>query len=352
MKFNIFRDLLISILISSLVLNRRIQNERIKNNLFFKDTEGSGSWDTFFDCPRINIADDKGTFASQGSAKIYAKNIENPSSVEDKLGLVFDFNSSPGPLLVKVGTLISGNKYYIPYRYFDANLYYDNPSQDNKSIGGSFRSDDKKLYKIKIEFPFKRTGWFISDDEGRRILNAINTQSTNQKNIVTNLKSNINGQTSRYIEKKTQLDAALKGSNEFKALITKKESDAGELKKKIDSSQSNSDSLKKTIDDARKNLDDQISKFNDLQNSINMDSKTYNEIMDAVEKSKNDSIPIAKNINDIQAAVDESTKNLDTYFNTFISTAPIRKDEINTAKSAYQKSDAQGVVENLKKIYP
>jgi len=230
---------LLSLTISSLV--NRIQKEK---GFLYKDTEGSGSWDTFYDCPRILIAEGSGNYVNQGGAKIYAKNIINPTVDADKLGFVFDFNSAPGELLKRVGTQISGNKYYVPYRYFNGDFKYSNPNQENKNIEGWFSDDNKKSYRMKVDFPFKSTGWFITDDEAQKIMNAVNSYSVREKGIIKSTKNEINSESSTYFQKKPLLDAAVKNKDSLAAELKRQEDELNSLKTKIDGLKSQIDSQK------------------------------------------------------------------------------------------------------------
>jgi len=296
------------------VLSRAIKN---KSEQLFKGDEGSGSWTTFFDCPRINIAEKTGNYQDQGSAKIYAKNIVDPTSNEDKLGVVLEFKQAPGALLKKIATLVSGNKYY------------------------------------KIELPYKAIGFFINDEEGRKIASAINSSAITAKNIVRDLKSNINGEVSGYIEKKRQLDAAQKGKEELEKVQKAQEQEANAFKTKIESRKAEVELQKKQVNEQKLKVAEEEAKLQKLLDSLNVDTAKLNNLVETAEKQKaNSQTSFADKIKSFQSDLAASEKTLKLQFTNLRGSAPVRKPEIDSGEAALQKADAKAVAESLNKIYP
>jgi len=352
MKFIDFKNLMITFLLISLISSRTIKdkNKKLKSNLF-KDDEGSGSWETFYDCPRINIRELNKNYISQGSAKIYGELIEKPITTEDKLGLVFDFNSTPGDVIKNIGTLVSGNKYYIPYRNFNGNFIYTNPSQANKYIEGSFISDDAKHYEIKIEFPFKKVGRFINDTDSKRIMNAINNYSTIQRNLVNGIKGNIQGEATKFFFNKKLLEVAEKGSDEFKKLIGERRQNVEKSLNEINELQNNYNSLSQEIKKAEETIYEKKKSLEDLNNRINSKSKRRDEDLKLIEEDeKNQSFDIAKKKAELHNVINGHEEKLLKHFKELNDNAPVREKEIQAAKGAYQSLDKTKFNENLKKI--
>jgi len=59
-----------SIFFCSFISNRNMKKNNSTIKTLSKD-EGSGSWDTFYDCPSILAKNEKGEYIDYGSAKIY-----------------------------------------------------------------------------------------------------------------------------------------------------------------------------------------------------------------------------------------------------------------------------------------
>ena len=354
MKLTIFKALLASIFICSLVLSRVIKNDKTGNNEngLFKSTEGSGSWDTFYECPRINIAKANGNYEDQGAAKIFAKNILGATVNEDKLGLVFEFKNGPAEAFKKIATLVSGTKYYIPYRYFSSEIAFGNPLLNNKYLEGTLTGDDKVHYKIKIDLPYKSSGHFLNDKEGRKMATAINFRSVTQKSTVKDLKSNISGQTSAYIEKKKQLDAVQKGEEELKKVLNAQEKEATEMKGKMDSRKTEIENQKKVISEDKIKVFDAETKLQKLQDTLNADTAKYNQITGTIAKEKTNKISVEDKVKNFQKDVDDVNTKLGKDFANLRNTAPVRKPEIDNGEAAVKKADVKALAKNLNKIHP
>lgn len=355
MKFTMFKALVASIFICSLVFSRVIRNknensEKSETQLW-KATEGSGSWDTFYDCPRIFFAEGKGNYQNQGSAKIFAKSIVNASTNEEKLGLVFEFGKAPGALFKKVATLISGNKYYVPYRYFSGDISYGNPSMNNKYLEGSLTSDDKVNYRMKIDLPYKRIGYFLDDEEGRKMASSINSRTLNQKSTVKDLKSNITGQTSEFVEKKKQLDAAQKGEEELKKVLEAQEKEANELKDKMNAKKTEIENQKKAINEEKLKVAQAEAKLQKLQDSLTADTAKFNQITDTIQREKTSKATVEQKVKSFQNELNAVNTKLGQNFGNLRTTAPIRKPEIDNGEAAAKKSETKVVADNLNKIH-
>ena len=354
MKFNIFKALLASIFICSLVFSRVIKNknEKKEKTEIFKGTEGSGSWETFYDCPRINFSQGNQDYQDQGSAKIYAQTITKPKSNEEKLGLVFEFSKAPGALFKNLATLISGNKFYVPFRYFSGDISYTSPWFGNKFLEGSLTGDNKKEhYRIKIELPYKRIGEFISDEQGRNIGSAINKNTVAQKSTVRDLKSNITGQTSAYIEKKKQVNAAQKGEEELKKVLDAQKKEANSLKEKMNTRKTEIESQKKAITEEKMKVQEAETKLNKLQDSLSADNTKYSQITATIEKEKTNKASVEEKVKSFQNDANTLNTKLEQHFGNLKNAAPIRKPEIELGEAAVKKSDAKAVVDNLNKIH-
>jgi hypothetical protein len=111
-------------------------------------------------------------------------------------------------LIVKVGTKLDEKTYYIPYRYFQGDMAYNNPVRDFKTLISSFVTDNKSKYTLKINLPYPTFGWFISDEESTKILVLINNHTISAKGKISSSKLVIGLNSENFISVNTLLQAA------------------------------------------------------------------------------------------------------------------------------------------------
>lgn len=345
----IMKSIKILVLLAAVTLS--LCRENTSNNIF-KKSEGSGNWNSGFDCPRINIAQGSESPKSQGQAKIYAKNIVDPQDENDKLGLVFEFRSAPGALFQKVATKISDNKYYIPYRYMNGDSTFKNPVGKNKFIEGLFVSDEKQTYRLKIDLPFKKIGSFINDQEGNKIAQAINLNANLQKGIVKNLKSELHNHSNLYIEQQALIKASKESSDGISKELSKQETELKNAKEQVKTLQTEIDVSRKVYNSEKMKLQALERKLNDLETKQSLLGRKIN----AIEQSKiileNNKKPKQKLIEDLAKESEKSSKIVDYNFKLLRKAAPNKHSEIEKSEKAFEDKNAQEFQSNLSKIYP
>lgn len=221
---------------------------------------GFGSWETGFTCPNIFIKEVNGALVDQGEAKIMAPLLKTPDSEQTRLGVNMEFTKTPkaDSLIVKIGTKVNDKVYYIPYRYIQGDVAYNNPVRESKTLIGTFVADSLVKYSFKINLPYKIFGWYITDEESNKMKDSINEKGVEARGVVNGIVSDISKKAVIYLQKKSLLVAASTDKAEFDAKLKSQEDQS----KKIDTQL---EDLKTQIEEARGAA---FAKLNGVQNSI------------------------------------------------------------------------------------
>jgi hypothetical protein len=101
-----------------------------------KVTADAGTWNNGFNCPSILLSKNGGGYFDQGPARIQGSKFVDQKNGENRDGLVLDFTNkfTPSQEFPIVARIISGKKYYIPWRNIKPNFKFTDPTLSNKYI--------------------------------------------------------------------------------------------------------------------------------------------------------------------------------------------------------------------------
>ena len=241
MKFSPLKTIL-SLLIIGMVFSTNTMRSKAKD-------AGNGTWDAGYLCPNVFISEGKGAAKDQGAAKIMAPQIVDPKDDNNKLGLNFIFTNAPAAdsFIVKIGTKVNDKTYYIPYRFFQSDMAFNNPVRESKTLISSFVADNKNRYTIKINLPYKTFGWYIDDTESNKMRTIVNESAILARGNVSLNKSVISTNAQIYLQKKALLDAATKDKASLDAKIAAQKADAKRIQTELET-------LKAQIKDAKQSV--------------------------------------------------------------------------------------------------
>ena len=277
---------------------------------------GSGSWETGFDCKGgIEIRRGSNNFVNEGSGKFYAKEVVLPTTEATKAGFCFDMDKTPGNTLKLVMDQVSGNKWCFSYRKMsNTNWTYYNPPPyyfGFKVLNGMMTTDDGVSYNIKINLPYAKLTWLISDEEGNSLVHFLNQWKSDAHFALKAAKKEASSCGNTYITHYKLLEAS-KGSSEL--LNAEKLRIANELK-----------SIEGLITTQKKNLDDKETEISTLleqiqtktnekakliesSNSIGQDKVEKEKALKIIEETAGNKEKILaelnKSVNDNQGCVD------------------------------------------------
>merc|ERR1712032_1314871 len=321
-------------------------------NVSEEDLESSpvkNNWETGFICTNFEVRnDDEKEYYGYGKLNIFPKNMESaknskiadPSNITDnnQLGFVIEFPQQDLTNIKQIGFLsyLGGERFLIPWRFFEKKPDYKNPWMNNKYIVASILNDKGSKYLLKITLPFKRMGWYISDKQGKDICEICKVMSLRQNLMVKNYKAEINSIFSRieanYSSKQT-IPNLKRLIDENKEKIKSNEEQVKELNDKINS-------IEDTISPMLIERENIKNKNEDLGDSINILSKKIEDI-------KN------KDPNMQQKAMQEmrnSRNRLTEGFDLLTRMAIDRKDDINKAKDASLTFNESEMQKELNKV--
>ena len=348
MKSTIVYALLLVLVISAVISISIEKSERKKSKTKTKD--GSGDWAGGYNCPSLEIGIGNGAFVAAGVAQFVAPTIDSPITNGQKHGLAFTFTEGPNSDLKKI--LVQDNKqWYLPYRFISGAPTYTNPN-GNKFIKFSVTNDAKQNFSFKIVLPWKLLGWYISDDEGIKIINSINNKRSIHQSIVSSAKVSANVAASTYMTNKPLLVAATSD----KAALDKAKADAqtrlNELEKAITiNAKVSKDDLLALIKINSDRLDQEniLNTLNQKENSL----YTQKSALEAVIKDLGtSSTATGEQKTQLDAKVTLSKTELDAVLNKLKSEAPPRVLEITAAEVATVAIKPEDFSTNLNKVYP
>ena len=157
-------------------------------------TAEGGSWAKGFHCPFIFLTPAGQSEQNQGAAMIQGKLFVDPNIPENKQGLILNFEKplSQNTIFPQVASNVSGNKYFIPWRFVKGNFQYTNPMLSYKYIKGNLQNDQGISFDLKIVLPYKYIGHYISDSEGNQIRSRMNEEGRKVRTAIAVAKNNIN----------------------------------------------------------------------------------------------------------------------------------------------------------------
>jgi hypothetical protein len=177
-------------------------------------TKGSGSWETGYNCPGIEISTNGSHF--DGLTKVYfdPKSIESPSTDNSELGIYFKLITAEPklnfPLNPFLGTVLRKDKrpgdrinsYYLPFRYITNNFYYLSSGMDfsQPCMQAWVTNDDKETFLFKINLPYKLIGYYITNEQANLTCQKINSIFPKRQMNITFMKSLIRTEGQRYFK--------------------------------------------------------------------------------------------------------------------------------------------------------
>jgi hypothetical protein len=343
MKFNTLKSILSLIFIGIVLSNNVMRRNKAQD-------EGSGTWATGFVCPKIFVSEGaNANEVNQGEAKIMANDIVTPSNrVENGLRLEFTNAPANNSLITKVGVKVSEKVYYIPYRNFNTDFIYNNPVRASKTIKGTILSDEGVVYRLNINLPYKTFGWFINDEEGSKLKDALQVNAINAQNYVKSIKTNIANSGVVYLQKNELLIAATKDKNAFDAKLN-------EQKSQLTALQTNIDDLTRQIEDARLILSQKHkavalanAELNAKNAAVTDVSLQLNNIENALQGSKSTSEQLSlakKQFNDYETI-------MNTNYSLLKTEIPLKTQDFNNSKAALDRSDKNAFKNGLFTSYP
>jgi hypothetical protein len=279
---------------SNLLRKNEVTSKSLLESYSAAETTGdAGTWEGGFNCPKIYLSTNAAGDIDQGPAKIQGKNFVDANNSENRDGLVLEFVNSFAPTLefTNVATLISGKKYYIPWRNIIPEFSFTNPTLSNKYVRGHIRTDKDISYQLTIYFPFAYMSTPVSDDNGNAITKRINEKANQVRDTIKVSKEVINMTFPEYKTAKENILRINVGAQNLNKEIDK-------VQKNIKTVALENQARKKTLEMLTKQyavdsikveaLKNQIDKNNDEIIQSNSGIKAMTDSIDTLTKSKDD----------------------------------------------------------------
>jgi hypothetical protein len=315
-----------------------------------KEDWGSGSWDQGFNVPGILIAKGTGALVQEGKGTFYAPKLFTPVTNAEKLGWTFTMTGTLGANLKQV-MIADGAQYYIPYRFISSAVKYTNPD-GYKFISFSVTNDNKDSFNIKVNLPYKMLGWYITDEEGTKIINQLGARKNEHQGNIHSVKSKATTASSDYMINKPLLDAAnATGSNLDAA---KKDAEAKLVA--ILASIKETMASKATVETAMAALNEKRLNQENIANTNNQKAMIMNSSKSAINESLKSlggsaTEQEAGRIR-LEGIVAVAMTDLDAALNKLKEEAVTRDTQIDAAKSAVVAQDARLFSTQLNMVYP
>jgi hypothetical protein len=312
---------------------------------------GSGSWEAGYSCPELQIAKGSADLKIEGAGTFLAKRLETPVTQAEKLGWCFKMTTGPGDnlkqIMIQDG---STTNWCLQFRYMSSTFSYTNPS-GYKFIEGWYTNDFGQAYRFRVNLPWAYSGWYINDDEGKKICTFLNNQATTANNNIISAKSNIKSECSKYMINKPLYDE----SNGKATDLTKQKAD---LETKLTGLNAELAKAQTGFDTAKKEADSLSSQATVLETKLKASreaadglSSQYSQIHNMLQTTLSSSSSSSTDATKLKTEVDENLNKFNTELDILKAEAPQRPIEINGAKAANEKLDASGVTKNLSGIY-
>ena len=301
-------------------------------------TADAGTWNDGFNCPSIFLSKNGAGYFEQGPARIQGLKFVDAKNGENREGLVLDFVNKfvPTQDFPNISRIISGKKYYIPWRNIKSNFKFTDPTLNNKYIEGNILTDGNVSYQLKIVFPFAYFSTPVTNDNGNAIEKRINDQSVQIRNTIRISKEVINRTFPEYKNAKenimrlnegtASIDKQIVAINKQIKIVIKENDDRKKTFVML-SAQSDKQSISVEA------LKNQIDKTNEeiIQNNANI--KAMTKSIDTLNKSKADpKAQLAKATKDS----DDVLKVAVTKFNELNSLAPEMVNQIKLSKQGFE----------------
>jgi len=346
MKFITIKTILSLLFIGIVLSNTAMRKTKTRS----KD-EGNGSWTNGFNCPQVFIQQENGQYVNQGAAKIMGPKIEAPTTNTEKLGLNFQFEAVPPAtsLIVKVGTKVDDKTYYIPYRYFQGDMAYNNPVRDFKTLISSFVTDNKSKYILKINLPYKTFGWFISDEESTKIQSHINNHSIVAKGNISSSKLIIGSNSENFISVNALLKAASTKKADLDAALLAQKNSIAKLSADLTANTQQITTLRETYRQKQLNLQTAAKKLQAANEAVSTTASSLNNIelqRQNVPASPADALKAAK------AKLDEVVALTNTNYDHLKKEVSTHVADFDKSKAGLAAGDQTAFENGLKSSYP
>lgn len=344
---------------------KSLKEKNTKNSLrkFFTNFQtktsdyNGGSWDDGFKCPEFLIGKGTETQVDQGGVLLKAKEIVGNSTPDNSKGFIIEFENIPKAdnLIYKVATQINNSKkFYIPWRYVQADVDYNNPYFGNKTLKGSLFSDDKVTYNYTIKLPYKYVGWYINDEQGYKIRDYMIQYSNKVRETIKSTKTKLGKKANEYFdasENSKKLEDVKKNSQQLQTQVKKNQE---ELDKE--------ENTLKDLNAQRKTLQQQVTKLN---NELILADSDYDKLVNELNNSNKDIVLLNEWIEKVEKGKDTSSllqtqnKNAaealqagENEYNKLLISAEERKSFIEESRKGFKNEDRGVYQSNLDKIYP
>jgi hypothetical protein len=315
---------------SSILRTERKAKSKAKN-------DGSGSWDTGYECPGIELLDEaqiknsQKTWTTAERVSFKPKDMQSPPE-NKKLGIFFTI-TDPSQKLRKILVDAGANTFYLPYRYVSSKFNFQNPFNDYKVIEGSVTNDLNQTFLFRLKLPYKTFGWFIDDKQMQTLCDLINNNREAHQTIVKNTKSVLLSSAGIFIQNQLQLDQNTRDANNLEALKTFMIAQIGPIKETIDSDNIKLSDLSILIAKLTAELNQKKSEFNDLNNKVNSLGLQHQELVQKISILEGDEKTKKTFINDITKKKDTSKTQLVGAFETLKKEVPYKTNEITQSET-------------------
>jgi hypothetical protein len=285
-------------------------------------TTDGGNWATGFDCPSIYLSLNGKAHVNQGAARIQGAKLLDDTNLENKNGLLLEFKTpiSNSLQFKQVAIKLSGNKYYIPWRYFKPEFTFTNPTLDNKYLQGDLVTDAKTPFNLKIIFPYALFTTYVSDDNGNKIRARINKKAMETRRAIHIAKEILNVTYPAFKSSKSDIAKINLGNKAIDDQIMT-------LKANINDAIKNNDIKKKTIELLTQKHSKQYIAAELLKNQI---TKINQEII----QGNSDIKALAGSITTLRASRDNPTPQLDKEKKTQNASLKLAEEKYNLLKIA------------------
>jgi len=345
--------LLLALVVSTYCLSRKAKTVTKRTK-----SEGGGSWDEGYAVPGLVAVRGSGDLNQNeklGIGTFWAPRIEKPSSTEDKIGWVFEMSAKPpsgvlANFMIRMG---ASSKYYIPYRWLSTGFTYSNPWNDYKYLDGWVTNDAKEVYHLRVLLPYKTAGWYINDDEGRKISTLLNQRRTEHIGYVTTDKSAAISAANLYLSNKPLQTAAALSATKFTEEKTRQNTELASLQTSLTGKQADYERGNAEIN----RLEAQLLALRNDQNTLNNDIVSISSQITAMTANiasvTASGLTASQQAASLSEVVKSNTAALEAALGLLLTEAPIRGTEIDAAKSAIINDlNKDGFTSNMNKIYP
>jgi hypothetical protein len=319
------------------------------SNKMSRTNGDGGSWSTGFLCPSFLIDG-----VDQGEVRIYANDIAtaNSATTENKYSFVLDFTAPPKALLKSVTTLVSGNKYRLPFRRLLNNSRYVNPFGGYKYIMGVLQDETGKQYAFKLNLPYKTFGWWITDDEGNKITAALNKNATDRTSSVISYKYTLRKNYVNYQDANKFYKSLSTSQAEYDALLKQRESEVNNLQTSLITLRTTASAADAAFNNAKNELLEVEKQLNELFNKESLINSEINSINESAKVLSEQGEDFAKQKEVLNSKITSVKAVLDAEFAKLKENAPQKGAEIDASKLALYALDKTNFQTNLNAVYP